>query len=135
MTNILLCDDSPFILSIFERRLVSKGFTVVGKAVNGDECIKLYRELRPDIVLLDITMPNKSGSDTLQELLSIDPKANVIIISAVRDQGVAAACLKAGAKDFISKASLSLDDEFSARVLEAINKIAMHLDTEHSVKR
>ncbi len=135
MTRILLCDDSPFILTIFESRLKNKGLQVVGKASTGDECIKMYQGLQPDVVLLDITMPQKSGTVILKELIQIDPQANVIIVSAVRDESVINDCLKSGAKAYIPKSTLSLEEEFSSKVLEAISRISINLQEKHSVKR
>ncbi|MEK6553748.1 MAG: response regulator [Bdellovibrionota bacterium] len=121
--NILLCDDSNVMLSLFERRLVAAGYKVVGKARDGFECIELYKRMRPDLVLLDITMPNKDGRECLVELLTLDSAASVIMVSAVADGEVQTNCMNVGAKAFISKARLRSDEEFKTNVLDTLQSV------------
>ncbi|NUM87796.1 MAG: response regulator [Bdellovibrionales bacterium] len=124
MAKILLCDDNKTILTLFERRFQESGHEIVGKARDGDEGIKLYRELKPDLVLLDITMPNKDGRECLAEILGIDPSARVVMLTGLMDEAVKKDCLARGARAFISKSksSASLED-FRANVLSVIDPI------------
>src|SRR5690348_11233554 len=111
MAGILLCDDSKIILALLERKLKKSGFEIVGMAEDGDACLKLFRDTRPDLVLLDITMPNKDGRECLVDIIKIDPSAKVIMVSALQDKEVVESCMKSGAQGFISKAHLSRDEE------------------------
>jgi len=123
MTKVLLCDDSNIILSILDKRLSLHGFTILGKAKDGEEGFKLYKELKPELVLLDITMPNRDGKECLADILSFDKSACVIMVSALSDQAVSEECLKLGAKAFISKAHLSSTNDFEAHVLSVIRPL------------
>lgn len=97
--------------------LVKNGFEVVGEAQDGVEAVEKYAELKPDLVTLDITMPEKDGLTALKEILSSDSDAKVIMCSAMGQQSMVIDAIQAGAKDFIVK-------PFQAdRVLEAINKV------------
>jgi|GEM_PF-959120 len=127
-TRVLLCDDSGAMLALLERRIkevCTLGFEVVGKAKDGNECIIKYNTLKPDLVLLDITMPNKDGRECLQELLIQNPTAKVVMVSAVMDDQVRNACLAAGAKAFISKGDLISAQDFMSKILPVIQPIVM----------
>src|SRR5687767_11363162 len=100
MAKILLCDDSDFVLTVFEKRLRQFGHQIVGKANDGVECLKMYEILSPDVVFLDISMPNKDGHETLKDLLAMDKDAKVVIISAEREEKVIKACLEMGARAY-----------------------------------
>ncbi|MFZ3229221.1 MAG: response regulator [Pseudobdellovibrio sp.] len=123
MHNILLCDDSNMILTLLDKRLRDAGFNIVGKAKDGDECIKLYNEIKPDLLLLDITMPNKDGRECLSDLIKSSPLAKIIMISALADQAIHDECINLGAKAFISKSNLSTPDDFEKKVLTIIRNV------------
>jgi two-component system chemotaxis response regulator CheY len=108
---------------LFNNKLQKAGHEVVGKGIDGDEGIKLYLEKHPDLVLLDITMPNKDGRECLAEILKADPLAKIIMVSAIKDDAVVNECLKIGAKGFISKTNIHGEEEFQREVLNQIDKV------------
>jgi two-component system chemotaxis response regulator CheY len=93
------------------------GFEVVGEGENGKDAIRLYRELKPDLVTLDITMPEMSGLEAVKEIRKEFPDAKVMMCSAMGQQKMVVESIEAGAKDFIVKPF----DE--ARVVDAIRRI------------
>jgi two-component system chemotaxis response regulator CheY len=101
--TVLLVDDSIMIRTILKGLLVQEGWEVVGEAENGREALDLYRSLKPDLVILDITMPEMDGLTALVELLTIDKDAKVVMCSAVGDKGTVFQAIRSGAKDFIIK--------------------------------
>ncbi len=101
--NILIVDDLAFIKIVLRDILEKSGFRVVGEASNGDEAIRLYQEKRPDVVLMDITMPGMDGLTALKRIRGIDPAARVIICSALGQQRLIIQAIQLGAKDFIVK--------------------------------
>ncbi len=114
--SVLIVDDAVFMRMMVKDILEKNGFTVAGEAENGLKAIEQYKELNPDIVTMDITMPEMSGIEALKEIKKIDPKAKVIMCSAMGQQGMVMDAIKAGAKDFIVK-------PFNGtRVVEAISK-------------
>lgn len=117
--KILVVDDAMFMRTMIKNLL--KGhtqFEVVGEAENGRDAIQKYKELHPDIVTLDITMPEMDGLEALKEIIKIDPSAKVVICSAMGQQGMVLDAIKNGAKDFIVK-------PFQAdRVIEALTKVS-----------
>ncbi len=103
MARILIVDDSQFMRSILKNLLTPKGHEVVGEASNGREAIEKYKKLRPDLVLLDIVMPDMDGLETLKEIKKIDPNAKVIMCTALGQQKIVIDALKAGARGYIVK--------------------------------
>lgn len=101
--NVLIVDDLTFIKIVLRDILEKSGFRVVGEASNGDEAIKLYLDKRPDAVLMDITMPGMDGLTALKKIREIDPRARVIICSALGQQRLIVQAIQLGAKDFIVK--------------------------------
>jgi two-component system, chemotaxis family, chemotaxis protein CheY len=117
MTKVLIVDDAAFMRMMLKDILTKNGIEVVGEAVNGFEAVDKYRELMPDIVTMDITMPEKDGITAVKEIRTIDPKANVIMCSAMGQQPMVLEAIQAGAKDFVVK-------PFQAdRVIDSINKV------------
>jgi len=101
--NILIADDLQFIKLVLRDLLEKAGFRVVGEASNGEEAIELFLDKRPDVVLMDITMPKMDGLTALKKILKIDPGAKIIMCSALGQQTLIVQALQMGAKDFIVK--------------------------------
>lgn len=99
----MLVDDSNLIRTILKGLLLQEGWEVVGEAENGREALDLYGSLKPDLVILDITMPEMDGLTALVELLKLDKDAKVVMCSAVGDKGTVFQAIRSGAKDFIIK--------------------------------
>ncbi|MFN8224911.1 MAG: response regulator [Gaiellales bacterium] len=116
MARVLVVDDAAFMRKVITDALSSAGHEVIGEASNGVEAVDRYKELRPELTTLDITMPEKDGLQALREILSIDPAAKIVMCSALGQESKVLESIKAGAKDFIVK-------PFQAdRVREAVGK-------------
>ena len=114
--RILVVDDAAFMRMMIKDILVKNGYEVIGEAGDGAQAVEKYQELKPDLVTLDITMPDVDGIEALRKIRSVDPGAKVIMCSAMGQQAMVIDAIQAGAKDFIVK-------PFQAeRVLEAIRK-------------
>lgn len=103
MANILIVDDSKTSRKILRGTLEEAGYTIVGEAVDGNEGINKYKELKPDVVTMDITMPNKDGIEALVEIMAYDSNAKVIMVTAAGQKNKMIEAIKAGAIDFIPK--------------------------------
>ena len=101
--NVLIVDDLTFIKMVLKDLVEMAGFRVVGEASDGEEALRLFEEKRPDIVLMDITMPKMDGLTALQRILALDPEAKVIMCSALGQQRLILQAIQLGAKDFIVK--------------------------------
>lgn len=116
MAKILVVDDATFMRMMLKDILTKNGHTVVGEATNGREALEKYQEVNPDLVTMDITMPEIDGLQGLKNIKAVDPNARVVMCSAMGQQMMVIEAIQSGAKDFIVK-------PFQAdRVLEAINK-------------
>ena len=115
--NILICDDAAFMRMMIKDILTKNGYNVVGEAENGAKAVEKYNELKPDLVLMDITMPEMDGIQALKKIKETDPGATIIMCSAMGQQAMVIESIQSGAKDFIVK-------PFQAdRVLEAVKKV------------
>ncbi len=101
--QILLVDDAAFMRMMLKDILTKAGYDIAGEASNGNEAINKYKELKPDLVTLDITMPEKDGIETLKEIKGLDDNATVIMCSAMGQQAMVIEAVQLGAKDFIVK--------------------------------
>lgn len=101
--KVLLVDDSAFMRHILKQIMEAVGHEVIGEAEDGQMGIDLYRQLSPDVVFMDITMPGITGVDALKGIRTIDAKANVIMCSAMGQQWLVMEAIKAGACEFIVK--------------------------------
>lgn len=115
--RILIADDAAFMRMMLKDILTKGGYEIAGEAADGNEALAKYKEVKPDLVTMDITMPNCDGIQSLKQIKSADPAANVVMCSAMGQQAMVIEAIQSGAKDFIVK-------PFQAdRVLEAIKKI------------
>lgn len=115
--NILICDDAAFMRMMIKDILTKNGYNVVGEAENGAVAVDKYKELKPDLVLMDITMPEMDGIQALKTIKAADAGATVIMCSAMGQQAMVIESIQSGAKDFIVK-------PFQAdRVIEAVKKV------------
>jgi len=103
MSRVLIVDDAAFMRMTIRKILEADGYTIAGEADNGEDAVKKYKELLPDVVLLDITMPVMNGVDALKEIKKFDEKARVVICSAMGQQAMVAQAIQNGARDFIVK--------------------------------
>ena len=115
--NILICDDAAFMRMMIKDSLTKNGYNIVGEAENGAKAVEKYAELKPDLVLMDITMPEMDGIEALKKIKAADANASIIMCSAMGQQAMVIESIQSGAKDFIVK-------PFQAdRVLEAVQKV------------
>ncbi len=115
--NVLICDDAAFMRMMIKDILTKNGYNVVGEAENGAKGVEKYGELKPDLVLMDITMPEMDGLQALKAIKGSDADAKVIMCSAMGQQAMVIESIQNGAKDFIVK-------PFQAdRVIEAVKKV------------
>lgn len=103
LKTILIADDAAFMRMMIKTALEGYGPVDVHEASDGQDCVAKYNEIKPDLVLLDITMPNLDGIGALREIKKIDPKASVIMCSAMGQEGMVVEAIKLGALDFIVK--------------------------------
>lgn len=103
MTKILIVDDAAFMRMMIKDNLKKAGYTEFLEAGNGDEAVVQYDQGRPDLVLLDITMPIRDGIQALHSIKQIDPQAKVVMCSAMGQEGMVVEAIKLGALDFIVK--------------------------------
>ena len=115
--NILISDDAAFMRMMIKDILTKNGYNIAGEAENGAKAVEKYAELKPDLVLMDITMPEMDGIQALKKIKEADSSALVIMCSAMGQQAMVIESIQAGAKDFIVK-------PFQAdRVIEAVKKV------------
>jgi len=115
--TIMLVDDAAFMRMLLKDILSNNGYNVVGEAENGAIAVDRYRELNPDLVIMDITMPEMNGIDATKRIKDDDGSALIIMCSAMGQQAMVIEAIQAGAKDFIVK-PFQPD-----RVLEAVQKV------------
>lgn len=117
--RFVVADDERHIRSLMMAMITSIGYEAVGWAENGEQAIELYRKMRPDVLLLDINMPLKSGIDVLHEVISLDPAAVVIMLTSINSLDVVSQCLSSGAKHYILKDNST--DNMRAMLEEAVS--------------
>ncbi|MBA1333866.1 MAG: Chemotaxis regulator - transmits chemoreceptor signals to flagellar motor components CheY [Firmicutes bacterium] len=115
--GILIVDDAAFMRMMIKDILSKNGFNVIGEAENGIKAVEKFSELKPDLVIMDITMPELDGIEAVKKIRTIDGNAKIIMCSAMGQQAMVIEAIQAGAKDFIVK---PFQPE---RVLEAVNKV------------
>jgi len=115
--RVLVVDDAAFMRMMIKDILKKGGYQVVGEAEDGIKAVEKYKELKPDLVTMDITMPEMDGITAVKEIRNIDPNALIIMCSAMGQQAMVIDAIQAGAKDFVVK-PFQPD-----RVLEAVKKV------------
>lgn len=115
--TILIVDDAAFMRMMLKNIFTKAGYNVVGEAIDGNDGVVKYKELNPDLVTLDITMPNKDGIQCLKEIRQVNTGATCIMCSAMGQQSMVIEAIQAGAKDFIVKPFEE------SRVIETAKKI------------
>lgn len=103
MAKILIVDDSIIMRKNLEFILKNSNHEIVGQATNGKQAVELYKECKPDLVTMDISMPFMSGTDAVSEIISIDSSAKIIMISAINQKQLVFEAIKKGAKHYIVK--------------------------------
>lgn len=115
--GILVVDDAAFMRMMIKDVLTKNGFNIAGEAENGVKAIEVFKETNPDLVIMDITMPEMDGIQAVREMKKIDDAAKIIMCSAMGQQAMVIEAIQAGAKDFIVK---PFQPE---RVVEAVKKV------------
>lgn len=115
--TVLICDDAIFMRTMVGDILRQAGFEIIGEAETGVQAVDKYRELHPDLVTMDIVMPDMGGIDAVREITKQDPSARILMCSAMGQQALVVEAIQAGAKDFVVKPFQP------SRVLEAVNRV------------
>ena len=116
-STVLVCDDAVFMRTMVSDILSQAGFTVVGEAENGKQAVEKYQQLKPDLVTMDIIMPEMGGIEAVRKITQIDPGARILMCSAMGQQSLVQEALQAGARDFVVKPFQP------SRVLEAVQRV------------
>jgi len=103
MKKLLIVDDAAFMRLSIRNMLLNYDIEIVGEAANGAIGVDLYKQLRPDVVTMDITMPEMTGIEALKAIKAFDPQAKVIMVSAMGQESMVKEAIIAGAKTFIVK--------------------------------
>ncbi|WP_270566390.1 response regulator [Clostridium beijerinckii] len=101
--KILVVDDSPMVHALMKRALENNEFTICGSAKNGKDGVEKYKELSPDIITMDITMPIMDGLEASKEIMSINPKAKIVMLSAMGDEEIIETAKEIGINYFLKK--------------------------------
>ena len=115
--TVLVCDDALFMRTMVKDILTQAGFTVVGEAENGQQAVELFKKLKPDLVTMDIIMPEMGGIEAVKKIMEADPQARILMCSAMGQQALVLEAIQAGAKDFVVKPFQP------SRVLEAVQRV------------
>jgi two-component system chemotaxis response regulator CheY len=115
--TVLVCDDAIFMRTMISDILSQAGFEIVGEAESGVQAVEKYRELKPDLVTMDIVMPDMGGIEAVREICKSDPEAKILMCSAMGQQALVVEAIQAGAKDFVVKPFQP------SRVLEAVQRV------------
>lgn len=116
MKNVLIADDTALFREMIKNALSSEEYHIVGEAVTGGEAVEMYKEKKPDLLILDVNMPKMNGIDALIAVKKYDPKARIIMCSDQKYEGMIVLAIKKGAKDFIVKPFSTSD------ILRAVDK-------------
>jgi two-component system chemotaxis response regulator CheY len=115
--TVLVCDDAIFMRTMISDILSQAGFEIVGEAESGLQAVEKYKTLKPDLVTMDIVMPDMGGIEAVREICKGDPEARILMCSAMGQQALVVEAIQAGAKDFVVKPFQP------SRVLEAVQRV------------
>jgi two-component system, chemotaxis family, chemotaxis protein CheY len=115
--RVLICDDAIFMRTMIGDILSQAGFEIVGEAETGVQAVQKFRELQPDLVTMDILMPDMGGIDAVREIIREQPEARILMCSAMGQQAFMIEAIQAGARDFVVKPFQP------SRVLEAVQRV------------
>ena len=115
--TVLVCDDAIFMRTMISDILSQAGFEIVGEAESGVQAVEKYKVLKPDLVTMDIVMPDMGGIEAVREICKGDPEARILMCSAMGQQALVVEAIQAGAKDFVVKPFQP------SRVLEAVQRV------------
>lgn len=115
--TVLVCDDAIFMRTMISDILTQAGYEVVGEAETGAQAVERYKQLKPELVTMDIVMPDMGGIDAVREIMRLDPAAKILMCSAMGQQALVIEAIQAGAKDFVVKPFQP------SRVLEAVQRV------------
>lgn len=126
MARVLVVEDSAFLSKALRQFLEEEGHDVVGVAGDGFEGVSSFKQLGPDLTLLDITMPGMDGRSCLREILAVDESARVLMVSAIQSRHAILDCLSAGARGYVEKPLRFNDEDFRADFRAAIAEALDH---------
>ena len=115
--RVMLVDDASFMRMMLKNILIGSGYEVIGEAENGAKAVEQYKALKPDLVIMDIIMPEMGGIDAVREIIKGNPTAKILMCSSMGQQSLVVEAIQAGAKDFIVKPFQP------SNVLEAVKKV------------
>ena len=115
--TVLVCDDAIFMRTMISDILSQAGFEIIGEAETGVQAVERYDQLKPDLVTMDIVMPDMGGIEAVREICQRDPEAKILMCSAMGQQALVVEAIQAGAKDFVVKPFQP------SRVLEAVQRV------------
>ncbi len=115
--TVLVCDDAIFMRTMISDILTQAGYEVIGEAETGTQAVERFKELSPDLVTMDIVMPDMGGIDAVRGIIKIAPSAKILMCSAMGQQALVVEAIQAGARDFIVKPFQP------SRVLEAVQRV------------
>lgn len=115
--RVMLVDDASFMRMMLKNILVGSGYEVIGEAENGAKAVEQFKALKPDLVIMDIIMPEMGGIDAVREIIKGNPSAKILMCSSMGQQSLVVEAIQAGAKDFIVKPFQP------SNVLEAVKKV------------
>lgn len=113
--RVLIADDTALFREMIKNALSSEEYQIVGEAVSGGQAVDMYKEKKPDLMILDINMPKMNGIDALTAVMEYDPEAKVIMCSDQKYEGMIVMAIKKGAKDFIVKPFTTSDVLFAVK--------------------
>ena len=122
MKTLLIVDDSRTFQRILEH-ILKPHFKIIGKASSADEGFDLYKSHKPDLVLMDITMPGRSGKECLQEIVQFDKAAKVLMVSSLGDEGTVRDCLALGAQGFVKKNEITASDAIDSTLVKTAHSV------------
>ncbi len=115
--TVLVCDDAIFMRTMITDILTQAGYEVIGEAESGAQAVEKFRQLKPDLVTMDIVMPDMGGIEAVREICKANPEAKILMCSAMGQQALVVEAIQAGAKDFVVKPFQP------SRVLEAVQRL------------